>query len=107
MLLYIVVLSLRSSYCRVARLTTELRSRVLFVTPSHPADDGQLDDENGERRPHHRTECRRHNLRLDVDGIPGCETSPVATIARKPVPDRERDRQKLSRHERGAGAGAK
>src|SRR5688500_10836294 len=77
------------------------------MTPPHPADHGQLDDENEQRRPHHRTDGRWDNLRLDVNGVPGRETSPVATIAREPVPHRETDWKKLSGHERSARAGAK
>ena len=77
------------------------------ITPPHPADHGQLDDENDQRRPHHRADGRWDDLRLDVDGVPRREPSPVATLAREPVPDREGDRQELSGHERRARACAK
>src|SRR5688572_19520253 len=85
----------------------DLRARVLLTTPPHPADHGQLDDENDQRRSHHRTNGRWANLRLDVDGVPGREPSPVTTLAREPAPHRESDRQKLSRHEGSARARAK
>src|SRR6185436_6317300 len=49
-----------------------------------------------------RADHRRNDLCLDVDGVPGCEPSLVATLAREPVPDREGDRQELSLRERGA-----
>src|SRR5687768_5459750 len=99
--------SSRSGGCRAARLTAELPAGAVAITPPHPADHGQLDDENEQRRPHHRADGRWDHLRLDVDGVPGRETSPVATLAREPVPDREGDRQKLSGHERGARGCAK
>ena len=44
---------------------------------------------------------------LDVEGVPDRETSPVATLAREPVPDREGDRQEPSGRERGARGWAK
>ena len=44
---------------------------------------------------------------LDVDGVPDRETSPVATLAREPIPDRERDRHELSGRERCARVWAK
>ena len=71
------------------------------------ANHGQLDDEDEERRPDHRANGRGDVFRLDVDGIPHREPSPVATLAREPVPDRERDGQELAGSERGARGGAK
>ena len=63
--------------------------------------------ENEQRRPHHRTDGRWDHLRLDVDEVPNRETSPVATLAREPIPDREGDRQELPWHERCARGWAK
>src|SRR4029453_629063 len=87
--------------------TAELPPGVRAVTPPHPADHGQLDDENEQCRLYHRANGRRDHFRLDIDGVPGRETAPVATFAREPVPDREGDRQELSGRERGARGCAK
>ena len=76
--------------------------RVRAVTPPHPPDHGQLETKNEQRGPQHRADNRRDDLCLDVDGVPGRQPSPVATLAREPVPDRERDRQELSLRERRA-----
>src|SRR5258705_7603232 len=57
--------------------------------------------------PQHRAEGRWVNFRLDIDGLTDRETSPVATLAREPVPDGERYRHELSGRERGARGRAK
>ena len=60
-----------------------------------------------QRRLHHRADGRWDHFWLDVEGVPERETSPVATLAREPVPDREGDRHELSGRERGARGCAK
>ena len=93
--------------CRLTRLAAELPAGARAVTPPHPADHGQLDGENEQRRPHHRADRRWDDLWLDVEGVPERETSPVATLAREPVPDREGNRQELAGRERRARRCAK
>src|SRR5439155_21954113 len=97
----------RSRGRRVPGLTAKLLAGPRAVTPPHQTDHGQLDGENEQRRLHHRAGGRWHHFRLDVEEIPERETSPVATLAREAVPDRESDRQELSRRERGARGCAK
>ena len=77
------------------------------VMPPHPANHDELDHENEQRRLHHRADGRGDHFWLDVEGVPDRETSPVATLAREPVPDREGDRHELSGRERGARGCAK
>src|SRR5436305_1362758 len=77
------------------------------VTPTHPADHGQLDNENEQGRLHHGTDGRWDHFRFDVDAVPERETATVATLARQAVPDRKGDRQELAWPERSARRGVK
>src|SRR5437879_8000119 len=110
MLLYIILRIADSSRPRDYRLpglTAELPAGARAVTPPHPANHGEFDRENEQRRPHHRAGGRGDHFWLDVEGVPGRETSPVATLAREPVPDREGHWHELSGRERGARGCAK
>src|SRR5688572_8124895 len=72
------------------------------AAPPHPTDHDQLDGEDEERRPDHRSSSRCNHFGLEVEGVPDRETSPVATFTREPIPDREGDRHELCGRERGA-----
>src|SRR3954453_21552187 len=89
------------------RLTTARLARPRAVPPPHPANHHQFDRKDHERRLDHRPDNRRHCFGLDVERVPHRETSPVATLARDPVPHRERNGHELSGGERGTGVGAK
>ena len=78
------------------------RASARAVTPPHPANHGEFDRENQQRRRHHRADGRWDDFRLDVERVPGRETSPVAPLARQPVPDGEGDGHELSGRDRGA-----
>src|SRR5215471_10072618 len=88
-------------------LPPEVAVRARTVAPPHPADHGQFDGENQQRRLHHGTDGGWNHFRLDVDGIPQRDAAAIAALAREAVPDRERDRQELALHERRARRGAK
>src|SRR6476469_10705565 len=67
----------RTSCCRLPRLAAEpLGPR----TPPYPTNHGQLDDEDEERRLDHRADDRWNVFRLEVDGVPQRQPSPVATL---------------------------
>src|SRR6476659_5332579 len=79
--------SSRSGGCWLLRFTAELPAGARAVP--YPADHGQLEGENEQGCLQHRADGRRDHFRLDVERIPERQTSPVATLAREPVPHRE------------------
>src|SRR6187397_2899878 len=93
--------SSRTRGCRLPRLAAERSVVARAVTPPHPADEGQLDGKNDQRRLHHRADGGWNRFWLEVEGVPKCESSPVAALAREPVPDGDGDRQERSGRERG------
>src|SRR5688572_5756319 len=88
--------------CRLTLVTADSPAGARGVLPPHPADHDQLEGQNEQRDPHHRADRRRDHVRLDVDRLPDRETSPVAALAREPVPDREGDRHELAGRQRRA-----
>src|SRR5262245_51914323 len=80
--------------------SSKVPARACTLTPPHPSDDDQFEAETDERGPHHWPGRRRHDRRLDVEGIPERETALVAALAREAVPHRERNRNELTRGKR-------
>src|SRR3954452_9266094 len=94
--------SSRSGGCLGLPVTAGVPASARARTPPDRADGDQFDGENEQRRLHHRANSRWDDFRLDVEGVPLRQTSPVATLACEPVPDREGDRHELAGRERGA-----
>src|SRR5688572_26852688 len=96
----------RSRRCRLITADSPAGRRAV-MPPPHPADHEQLDRENQQGDPHHRADGRHDDFRLYVNRVPDRDSSPVAALAREPIPDREGDGEELSRCERGARADSK